>query len=97
MKELSNAGADVTVFEPYKTDFSISDVTSANNLNNSVKNADAIILLVGHSEFKKINPEVLKEKTPARVVFDAVNCWDRAAWQSAGFSYFRLGDGKNIS
>jgi len=95
VKKLADAGAEVTVFEPFKPEFSLDRVKSSRELKDAVSDAYAIVLLVGHSEFKQIDPDSLKGITPARIVFDAVNGWDRDAWRSAGFSYYRLGDGKN--
>jgi UDP-N-acetyl-D-mannosaminuronate dehydrogenase len=95
VKKLADAGAEVTVFEPFKPEFSLDRVKSSRELKDAVSDAYAIVLLVGHSEFKQIDPDSLKGITPARIVFDAVNRWDRDAWRSAGFSYYRLGDGKN--
>jgi UDP-N-acetyl-D-mannosaminuronic acid dehydrogenase len=95
VKKLADAGAEVTVFEPFKPEFSLDRVKSSRELKDAVSDAYAIVLLVGHSEFKQIDPNSLKGITPARIVFDAVNGWDRDAWRSAGFSYYRLGDGKN--
>ena len=59
------------------------------------KDADAILLLVRHTEFGQFIPEEVSKKTTARIVIDTVNGWDREAWKNAGFQLFRLGDNKS--
>jgi UDP-N-acetyl-D-mannosaminuronate dehydrogenase len=73
----------------------VEGVPAAANLEEAIKEADLILLLVGHSQFKTLVPQEIKAMTAAAEVVDAVNVWDRAAWQAAGFRYLHIGDGKN--
>ncbi|MDO9546699.1 MAG: nucleotide sugar dehydrogenase [Pelolinea sp.] len=91
---LRDAGAKVTVYEPFDTDHSIEAVISARTLQEAVTQADLIILLVGHSQLKEIDPTELAKNTSARTVLDTVNGWNKQEWQKAGFSIYKLGDGK---
>lgn len=90
------AGAKVMAFEPFKPDFKHDGISMTGSLVEVVEKADAVLLLVNHSQFRSIDASALKKQTPAQLVFDTVNGWDRAAFQNAGFKYYRLGDGKNI-
>ncbi len=90
---LIDAGADVRAFEPFKTD-GLPGIPMALSLEEAVKGADAILLLVRHAQFRDIDPSVIAAWTPARVVVDTVNGWDTALWKKAGFRVFRLGVGK---
>jgi len=92
---LRDAGAQVITYEPFKADFTVGDTPAAANLEEAVKDADLILLLVGHSQFKALIPQAVKAMTAASVVVDAVNVWERASWQAAGFRYLHIGDGKN--
>ena len=92
---LKRAGAQVTVFEPYKTSFSIDGISTSMNLNESVKQADVLVLLVSHQQFKSLVPAEVAKITQARVVVDTVHGWDRSDWEKAGFKFYRSGDGKN--
>jgi hypothetical protein len=47
-------------------------------------------LAVGHEQFKDLDPQLIHEKTKANLVFDAVNSWDKAAWENAGFQFMGL-------
>jgi len=95
VKILRDAGAKVHIYEPFDLDHSIEGIETARTVEHAVAQAEIIILLVGHSKLKEIDPSKLTENTSAHVVLDTVNGWDREPWQSAGFTYLRLGDGKN--
>lgn len=91
---LLKAGASITIYEPFKPDFMVDGARTAASFSEAVKDADALILLVGHTEFKKLNPQAVAKITPARVAVDTVNSWQPAAWTEAGFDLYRLGVGK---
>ena len=90
------AGANVMAFEPFKPDFKHDGISVTGSLSAAVEHADAVLLLVNHSQFRSIEPSALIKLTPARMVLDTVNGWDREKFLSAGFKFYRLGDGKNI-
>jgi UDP-N-acetyl-D-mannosaminuronic acid dehydrogenase len=93
-KLLTEAGAKVQAYEPYKTDAEIPGISLSPNLEQAVQNADVLLLLVGHRAFKELDPTDLKSMTSARIVIDAVGGWEESAWKQAGFSIFKLGVGK---
>ena len=90
---LIDAGADVRAFEPFKTD-GLPGIPMAASLEEAIKDADAILLLVRHLQFQKMVPSKIAALTSARVVVDTVNAWDAATWQEAGFQVYRLGVGR---
>ncbi len=92
---LQHEGAQVKAWEPFKPDANLPGIDMANSLEDAVKDADAILLLVRHTEFGQFIPEEVAKKTTARIVIDTVNGWDRELWKSAGFQLFRLGDNKS--
>ena len=69
-------------------------IDMASSLEDAIKDADSIVLLVKHTEFGQVIPEEIAKKTKARIVIDTVNGWGREAWVAAGFQFFRLGDNK---
>jgi UDP-N-acetyl-D-mannosaminuronic acid dehydrogenase len=91
---LAEAGARVSAFEPYKPEFKVQHVTMTNTLEAAVKDAEMIVLLVGHDQFKKLDPTEVKKLTGALVVLDTINGWDEKSWQEAGFTMVKLGRGK---
>jgi UDP-N-acetyl-D-mannosaminuronic acid dehydrogenase len=91
---LREAGAQVTFFEPFDLDHTIEGVSSACDLEEAVTEADMILLLVGHTQLKEIDPKLLYKITHARILLDTVNGWDKESFQNAGFLIYKLGDGK---
>ena len=67
----------------------------AANFDSAIKDADAILLLVNHTQFRTLNPVSVASKTKARIAIDTVNVWKPDQWQSAGFAVHRLGDAKS--
>jgi UDP-N-acetyl-D-mannosaminuronic acid dehydrogenase len=94
--KLSENGAQVIAYEPYKLDFKHDGIEMAGTLEDAVKNVDAILLLVNHTQFRSLNPVEIKKLTRANLVIDTVHGWDRKSFQDAGFTFIRLGDRKNI-
>lgn len=91
---LAQAGAVVSAYEPFKPDFPVNGVTMARSLEEAIKDAELIVLLVGHDQFKKIDPAEVAKLTSARVVLDTVNGWNTQAWKDAGFKVIKLGKGE---
>lgn len=91
---LQQAGAVVRAFEPFKPEADLPGIQTVASLEEALVQADLVILLVNHSEFRAIRPEALAALTPARLLLDTVNGWSDKNWAAAGFRLFRLGDGK---
>lgn len=91
---LQKAGAVVKSYEPNKPDADLPGLTLVSSLEEAVKDADALILLVGHTPFKALDPRQVAAQTSARTLIDTVNGWNSAAWKEAGFRAFTLGVGK---
>ena len=90
---LGQEGAQVKAWEPFKPDARLQDIEMATSLEDALQAAELVVLLVAHSEFLTIKPIELASRTGARVVVDAVNGWNSAEWQEAGFRVVRLGVG----
>ncbi len=94
-KILTEAGAEVHSYEPYKLNSEIPGLNSETSIEATIRDAQVLILLVGHRELKELDPIKVRELTSAPWVIDTVGGWDRNLWTQAGFSFLRLGDGKN--
>ena len=66
----------------------------APSLEDAIKEADLLLLLVKHTEFVYLDPFEIASKTNARMLVDCVNGWNAEAWRAAGFNVFRLGVNK---
>ena len=94
-KELIKQGSEVVIYEPFNSQFTINGAVSAGSLEQAIQGADVIVLLVAHTKLTEIDPHELQPRLKRTVVFDTVNGWDPLDWEQAGFTYYRLGDGKN--
>jgi len=91
---LSKQGANVAAFEPFKPDEKFQGFDTVLTLEAALENADLLLLLVGHSQFKALDPQQVAAQTPARVVVDTRGVLNKSAWEAAGFRVIALGDRK---
>lgn len=88
---LQHEGAQVNAWEPFKPEAKLNGICMATDLQDAIRDADAVLLLVKHSEFVKLDPRQLATQTSARIAIDTVNAWNVDDWQRAGFLLVRLG------
>ena len=88
---LQQEGAQVKAWEPFKPDAKLNGIDMAVSLEESVENADLILLLVKHTEFINLQADEFASKTGARILIDCVDGWGAPRWESAGFTVYRLG------
>jgi UDP-N-acetyl-D-mannosaminuronic acid dehydrogenase len=93
-QSLAAGGAVVSAYEPYKPDAQVSGIQVVPDLEETLKNADLIALMVPHEPLLELDPQQVAAITPARFLVDVVNGFSYAAWQAAGFQFFRFGDGQ---
>ena len=91
---LAEAGARVRAYEPYKPEERVAGIDTMPDLPSALADAEAVVLLVHHAQFSGLDPQQVAALTPARIAIDTRGQWDRAAWQAAGFTLYRLGDGR---
>ena len=91
---LHKAGAQVYAYEPFKIDFSHTDLKVEKNFRDAITESEVLLLLVAHTELRNLVPTEVTQLTAARIVIDTVGGWEKEKWEAAGFQYFRLGDGK---
>jgi UDP-N-acetyl-D-mannosaminuronate dehydrogenase len=89
--KLAQVGMSVTAFEPFKPDFVLPGVFMATTLDEAVNQAEIIVLLVNHSDFRSLEPFEFARITPARIILDTVGAWEPEIWRAAGFETHRLG------
>lgn len=89
--KLADKQVNVIAFEPYKPDYFVPGVQMAHSLEEAVLDAEIIVLLVNHSDFRNLTPDKLKAISPARIILDTVGAWKPGPWKTAGFEMHRLG------
>lgn len=91
---LQKHGAQVQAWEPFKPNAKLPGIVISTSLKDALVDADAILLLVRHTEFLELDPAQVSQWTKARIAIDTINGWNTSAWQNAGFQLVRLGVGK---
>jgi len=94
---LQKEGALVKAWEPFKPDAGLKGVHMTASLEETIHDADAILLLVKHTELIEFNPREISKKTTAQIAIDTVGGWNTENWREAGFQLHRLGDTKSIT
>lgn len=91
---LAARGARVSAYEPFKPEARFDAFETCSSLEAAIAKADLLLILVGHSVFKELDPVEVARLTPTRIVVDTRAACDPAAWQAVGFRLIRLGAGK---
>ncbi|MEL3960181.1 nucleotide sugar dehydrogenase [Lysinibacillus endophyticus] len=91
IEQLQHLGLEVISFDPHIKENK--HETQTQSLEEATKEANIIVVLTDHNEFKTLNPLTISAEN--KIVFDTKNCLNREAWQEAGFQFHLLGDAKN--
>ncbi|WP_298480651.1 UDP-glucose/GDP-mannose dehydrogenase family protein [uncultured Maribacter sp.] len=98
IKELVKRGAKINAYDPkamkeaqhfYLKD--IKEITYFNSKYETLKNADAMILLTEWKEFRSPDFEELKQQLKQPIVFDGRNQYNDELMKQNGFEYFQIG------
>ncbi len=81
---LQKEGAEVKAFEPFAPESTLPNMTIAHNLEEALDEADAVLLLVAHSEFKVLDASLVASAMPGRVAVDTVNALDEKNGKKPG-------------
>ncbi len=88
-----SGGATVTVHDPYVTEYP--DVPVLQNLDDTIRDADATVIFTGHHQYKNLDPERIKALSgqPHPVIIDGRNMIDPDLFIPHGFVYKGIGRG----
>ena len=92
LAHLKDKGVRYMAYDPHVKENKAAGQTQS--LDEAVDGADLIVILTDHQIFKDFNPEELGETMANKIIFDTKNSISRLAYETAGFSVYRLGDGK---
>ncbi len=91
---LQARGARVKAWEPFKPRAHAPEIETTSSLEEALREAELILVLVRHTSFVHLKPEEVALQTRARFIIDAVNAWSAPAWEAHGFKIARVGDGR---
>jgi UDP-N-acetyl-D-mannosaminuronate dehydrogenase len=89
IRALREAGALVTVHDPLVTTFTPALTATVRD---AVKDADVIVVMVGHHEYRGLDPLAIAPHVHAPVVIDSCNVLDRDLWTRGGFDFHRYAE-----
>jgi len=90
---LLSKGISVSIYDPYVKTFDY----PLESLRDAVKNADAILVITDHRDFKNFKEEEIREiyrLMRNKIVMDTRNILKRELWKKVGFYVKLLGDGR---
>lgn len=81
IEELEERGVDIAVYDPHASGFD----RELCGLEETVRDADALVIASAHDEFKYLDPAGLLQLMRGNELYDFCNLVDAAKWTSAGF------------
>ncbi len=103
MEALWNAGAKVQAYDPVAMDEcqriygEHPSLTLCDEKDETLNNADALVLVTEWNEFKSPNFDAIKKSLSQAVIFDGRNLYEPGLMQQLGFKYYAIGRGDSIS
>ena len=91
--ELQALGLHVVSYDPHIKENQ--HPTQTQNLHEAASEADLLLILTDHNEFKEMNPTSVMDAMHSKHILDTKNCMNREEWSKAGFAFYALGDSKN--
>ena len=90
IRALEEQKMEYSVFDPHIKEQIFMKQTKT--IEEAVEHADLILIMTNHQEFKRLNPESLKDKMRTKIIYDTKKCIDEDKWKQAGFEVYVLGD-----
>jgi UDP-N-acetyl-D-mannosaminuronic acid dehydrogenase len=90
IRALEEQKMEYSVFDPHIKEQIFMKQTKT--IEEAVDHADLILIMTNHQEFKRLNPESLKDKMRTKIIYDTKKCIDEDKWKQAGFEVYVLGD-----
>jgi UDP-N-acetyl-D-mannosaminuronic acid dehydrogenase len=85
---LKKKGANPVLHDPYIKDF---DYKFTSDLDEVIKNSDALVILTKHKEYLNLNLRDIKNKMKKHVIIDGRNTFNKEECEKAGFIYLGIG------
>jgi UDP-N-acetyl-D-mannosaminuronic acid dehydrogenase len=92
VQKLIEKGADVVVYDPYTPE--TFGARPAKTLEEAAKDADALVIVTDHPEFKKLDLVTLAALMRHRIIIDGRRAVEPHAAAAHGFTYYAVGYGK---
>lgn len=92
IEEMQKLDLEVASFDPYIK--KIEHPTQKLTLEETLKDADIVVVVTDHTEFKQLRPEEIAPHLANKMIFDTKNILTETDWTAAGFEHHLLGNSK---
>jgi len=92
VKELLGKGAKVVIYDPYTGESF--DAERADTLEDAVKDADVVVIVTDHPEFKNLSLENIAKLVRHKIIVDGRRVVEPHQAVKHGFRYYGIGYGK---
>jgi UDP-N-acetyl-D-mannosaminuronic acid dehydrogenase len=86
IKQLTNKSINVSIYDPIVTNYK----GNLQNLKDSLKDSDLLLLFVGHRQFKDIDLNYIYGLMRNKNIFDTRNFYNQKEVEEKGFKYFKI-------
>lgn len=100
LESLWRVGAKVRSYDPIAMDQARKiygkrdDLVLCNSMNDTLENADALVIVTDWDEFKKPDFDLIKKKLKNKVIFDGRNLFNPEEMAKQGIEYYCIGRGR---
>ena len=91
VKELLDKGASVVIYDPYTTESF--EAEKATSLEGAIREADAIVIITDHSEFKNLDLDAISKLVKHKIIVDGRRVIEPYEAVRHGFKYYGIGYG----
>jgi UDP-N-acetyl-D-mannosaminuronic acid dehydrogenase len=95
VERLLKKGAEVRTYDPYLPHYTPAGAQACTSLEQATEDAEALVLLVDHMEWRSLDPTMLSSIMPGRIAVDTRGIWLKTQWETAGFELHQLGVGQS--
>lgn len=92
IEEMEALGLEVASFDPYIK--GMEHPTQKMTLEETLQDANIVVVVTDHTEFKQLSPEKVSPLLTNKVIFDTKNILTETDWTAAGFEHYLLGNSK---
>ena len=93
IKKLDQLQAKIKIYDPYFKETTVFSHKTEMNLDNALVNADAVVIVTAHNEFRTIEPSFFAAKMKIPVVIDSRGIVNAYAAKKAGLIFRGIGRG----
>ncbi|HET7580159.1 MAG TPA: nucleotide sugar dehydrogenase [Bacillales bacterium] len=93
IEELQKKGIEFSVYDPHVTENLY--LNQSQDLIEAISHTDLLMVLTEHSEFRVLNPDMMKQYMRSPFIMDTKGFMPFEQWEKSGFDTYTLGDSKH--